>query len=243
MGINKFGPWLPDFGALITDGVTRALNVVPAADGYDPVRIHAPSTMPVESRPLGAFAALSTDLATYQYCGTIDKLFLNVGGSWTNRTRGSAGVPPVGGTPYASTPTGFWDFAQWGKQLVATNGFDFPQITTLGAAGPFTDLSMVGWPFKAKFCTVIRNHLVMANLDDISDPAPNADARRPSRVKWSGYNNETQWVPDLSTLSDYEDLKEFEDCSPVRWRVRRDISARLNLEDELCRHADCVPVR
>lgn len=194
----KFGKWAPDQSPFGNPGVVRATNVIPAADGYDPARQYSVATTELAERPLGARAAISAAGTAFQYVGTATGLHVNIGGTWTERTRDDG----LGGfDPYAATD--FWDFAQWRDLLIAVNKFDEPQIVTLGASNQFDDLVTTGWPFKAKFVTTIKGHVVMANLDDTSDPV---SAQRPSRVKWSGFNDHESWVPDTATLSDYEDL-------------------------------------
>ena len=202
-----FTEWLPDIGALSSKGVVVASNVLPAPDGFDPSPRHEPASGALPERPLGAKAVLDKTLVTYQYVGTDTGLFVNNGGTWVEKTRyNTPGDDQSGRNQYAATSQGFWDFVSWGDQVIATNGFNVPQISTIGSQIGFADLSMGAWPFKARYVTVIRNYVVMAHLDDTSDPE--GDAQRPSRVKWSGFNNETQWTPDPSTLSDYEDLKQ-----------------------------------
>lgn len=202
-----FTEWLPDIGALAGKGVVVATNVLPAPDGFDPSQKHVPSSSAVRERPLGAKAVLDKSLVTYQYCGGQTGLFVNESGIWTERTRYNIpGNQGSGYKPYTGTNQGFWDFVQWGNFVIATNGSDAPQISTIGAQIGFDDLSMVGWPFIARYVCIVRNYVVMGHLIDTSDPE--GDSARPSRVKWSGFNNETQWVPDSSTLSDYEDLKQ-----------------------------------
>ena len=202
-----FTEWLPDIGALSSKGVVVATNVLPAPDGFDPSPQFEKASDPVRERPLGARAVLDKSLVTYQYCGTDTGLFVNEGGIWVERTRyNTPGDDQSGFNSYESTTSGFWDFMQWGDQIIATNGFDVPQIATIGSQTGFADLNTGAWDFKARYVAIIRSYVVMAHLDDISDPE--GDPQRPSRVKWSGFNNETQWTPDTSTLSDYEDLKQ-----------------------------------
>ena len=90
-----------------------------------------------------------------------------------------------------------WEFAQWGQKVIAVGGLSTsPQIITLGdtAFG-----ALAGTPPKAKHIGVVRNFVVMGNLDE-------SGTVYPYRLRWSGINDETNWVTSKLKMSDYQDL-------------------------------------
>src|SRR5690606_8482560 len=90
-----------------------------------------------------------------------------------------------------------WQFVSWKNKVLATNFNDNPQQITFGA-GNFSNLTTA---FKARHITTIRDFVVVANTSDATDGLV------PSRVRWSAFNDETDWTVSPSTLSDFNDLK------------------------------------
>jgi hypothetical protein len=90
-----------------------------------------------------------------------------------------------------------WEFAQWGQKVIAVGGRKVsPQIITLGDT-LFGNLT--GSPPKARHVAVIRNFVVMANVDE-------SGTAFPYRVRWSGINDETVWTTNKVKQSDFQDL-------------------------------------
>jgi hypothetical protein len=85
---------------------------------------------------------------------------------------------------------------QWGNTVIATNGFDVPQVITLAAAN-FAALG--GTPPKARHIGIVRDFVVLGNTDD--------GTARPNRVHWSGINNSALWTISASTQCDIQDLQ------------------------------------
>lgn len=188
MPIIPFGEMLPDQAAYQNPGVLVARNVLPYASGYLPMQEFASQTTALTARPRGAIAARSQAGTAYQYAGDAGKLYENVSGTWTDRSK-------LGGY---STGTGeHWEFVQWKNKVLATNYSDNPQQITFGDAA-FADLTS---DFKARHITAIRDFVVFANTLD------GVDGAVPGRVRWSAFNNETDYTVSPSTLSDYQDLK------------------------------------
>ena len=183
-----FGEWLPDQADLLNPGVLTAKNVLPSASGYLPVGTLTPVTDALDARPRGAFQARDKDGNVYQYAGDAAKLYENDGGSW--------GDVSVGGG-YSTGADERWEFTQWKNKILAVNYSDNPQQITMGGTN-FSNLTTV---FKARHITVIRDFVVMANTFDSTDDAV------PDRVRWSAFNDETDYTVSASTLSDFQDLK------------------------------------
>jgi hypothetical protein len=87
-------------------------------------------------------------------------------------------------------------FTQFGKTVISTNNAEKLQAWTLGTSTSFADLSASA-PI-AKFITVVRDFVVCANTLETT--------QQQYRVRWSALNNETDWVEDVNTQSDYQDI-------------------------------------
>lgn len=188
MPVFTLGPWLPDQADYQLRGVTVAENVFPSSSGYLPVNAFVSSTNALDARPRGAIRARNKDGAAFEYAGDAAKLYENLSGTWTDRSK-------VGG--YTAGGEERWEFTPWRDKMLATNFSDSPQQITFGGVS-FSDLTTA---FRARHITVIRDFVVVANTFDTTD------GNVPSRVRWSAFNDETDWTVSASTLSDFQDLK------------------------------------
>lgn len=188
MPVFPFREWLPDLPDYRNPGVLRAQDVFPAARGYKPVSTLTATTTALDNRPRGAIQARDTSDNIFQYAGDKTKLYQNVDDTWTDRSK-------AGG--YSAASEGRWDFTVWKDKVLATNFVNNPQQITFGNS-QFSDLTT---DFKSKTITVVRDFVVHGNTNDSSD----GDV--PSRVRWSAFNDETDYTVSESTLSDYQDLK------------------------------------
>jgi len=188
MSISKFGEWLPDQSNYGNPGLIKATNVYPTATSYLPVKELATNSSALSNRPLGAIQVRDKDLNVLQYAGDSGKLYQNVSDTWTDKSK-------VGG--YSTATEEIWEFIPWKNKLLATNFSDSPQQITLGGS-VFSDLTTA---FKARHISSVRDFVVMANTNDSSD------GNVTSRVRWSAFNDETDWTVSSSTLSGYQDLK------------------------------------
>jgi hypothetical protein len=183
-----FGPWLPDQAPLGNQGVIDVRNCLPGPSGYVPFRALVASTGALPSRPLGAAQALDQLGAIYQYAGTASGLYENVAGFWTDRSKSGG---------YATGQGERWEFVAWKNKMIATNFTDPPQAITFGGV-QFADLTS---QLKARHVAVVRDFVVFGNTFDPTDGAV------PSRVRWSAFNNESDYTVSPVTLSDYQDLR------------------------------------
>src|SRR5262245_47472405 len=183
-----FGEWAPD-RADLDPGLIEVKNVLPGPSGYIPFQEIAVATNTLSARPRGAIQARDQSDTVFQYAGDATKLYQNIDGTWTDKSKGGG---------YATATNDIWEFAPWKNKILAVNGFtDNPQSITFGGAN-FADLTT---DLQAKHIAVIRDFVVMANTEDAVDGAV------PSRVRWSAFNDETSWTVSASTLADYQDLK------------------------------------
>lgn len=188
MPLISLGEWLPDRPAYQNRGVLTATDVYPAAHGYVPAKQLSLSTDALDARPRGAIRARDTGGTAYEYAGDETKLYQNVSNAWTDRSK-------VGG--YSTAASERWEFVAWKNKTLAVNFSDDPQQITFGAS-IFSDLTTA---LRARHITRIRDFVVMANTFD------GTDGNVPSRVRWSAFNDETDWTVSASTLSDFQDLQ------------------------------------
>jgi hypothetical protein len=187
--VIPFGEWLPDLADQGNPGSTEAKNVAPSIDGYRQLPSVNVATNAVNLYARGAIAAQANDANVYNYCGTGSKLYELLGQTWTDRSDG-AGTYSVGADD-------FWEFAKWGEQILAVCGpGDVPQAITMGGVA-FADLS--GTPPQARHISIVRDFVVMGNNKE-------GGTQYPNRVRWSGINDETNWVTSKKLQSDYQDL-------------------------------------
>jgi len=188
MPVIQFGPWLPDQADYQNNGVTVAENVVPSLSGYLPVKDFVVETDALDARPRGAILAEDKDGNSNEFAGDAAKIYENVGNSWTDRSKSGG---------YSTGIDERWEFVAWEQKILATNWNDNPQQVSFGST-TFSDLTT---DFRCRHITVIRDFVVVANTND------STDGNVPSRVRWSAFNDETDWTVSQSTLSDFSDLK------------------------------------
>ena len=181
-----FGEWMPDQPS-VSGALTDAKNVVSQAIGYGP--FPAPvtfSTSNAAENLTALYAAKKPNGDTELFAAGATKIYTVTG---------------VGAITQVKTgmTTGVNDkvrFTQFGKTVITTNNAEKLQAWTLGTSTSFADLSASA-PI-AKFITVVRDFVVCANTLETT--------QQQYRVRWSALNNETDWVEDVTTQSDYQDI-------------------------------------
>jgi hypothetical protein len=183
------GEWLPDQVELGNPGATVAKNVIPwVGNSYKSFPQFTVLSSAIHARAQGGCFARDKPGNVYNFVGTDTKLLQLVGTSYSDVTRTTGA--------YSTATDEWWEFAQWGDTLLATNFADDVQTISLGTAN---FAALAGTPPKARHIAVVRDFVVLGNVDD--------GTQYPKRVQWSGINNNTQWTPSLNTLSDYQDLE------------------------------------
>lgn len=188
MPVFPFGELAPDQADLSNPGLIDVRNVFPGPSGYLPVKSFVAATTALTARPRGAITARDQSGTVYQYAGDETKLYQNVDGTWTDKSIGGG---------YATGTNEIWEFAAWKNKILATNYTNNPQSITFGGAN-FANLTTA---LRARHIAVVRDFVVLANTFDATDNDV------PSRVRWSAFNDETNWTVSASTLADYQDLK------------------------------------
>ena len=184
--VLMFGENSPDQPALGAS-VTVAKNCIPQAQSYRAARDLSALSDALDGTALASIWAQASDENYYIFAGDATKLYqLNM--STTNW----ANVSQAGN--YTATD---WAMAQWGDRVIAVSKDEATQYFDMGTSTLFADLA--GSPPKAKCIGVVRDFVVLGNVDD--------GTNRPNRVVWSGFNNSELWTPSLATQSDYQDLQ------------------------------------
>lgn len=188
-----FLDWEPDKGDFLNPATPFIKNVIPSARGYLPFYGLTEETDAIDSACRGAITTRDKVGNPYTYVGSGTKLYSLGAATWSDVSKAS--------TAYALLDDENWEFAKWGEKVIAVGGINSstpvpPQIITLGGAN-FADLS--GSPPQAKHIAVVRDFVVLGNLYESADTYP-------YRVRWSGQNDETNWVTDVLLQSDHQDL-------------------------------------
>lgn len=190
-----FADWRPDLADLNTPDVK---NVIPREDGYGPLPSMQAQTNALTYYCRGAFAAKSSSNVAYNFAGDEKNLWLMTNNVFAE-VNGGAGGADV----YALGASENWEFVKWGENVIAVGGANatdpVPQIVVLDGTD-FGDLS--GTPPRARHIAVVRNFVVMGNLYESATAYP-------SRIRWSGHNDETHWTVDRAKQSDYQDFPSY----------------------------------
>lgn len=188
MPVIPFGEWLPDQQDYGNTGCLTATNCLPGANSYKPVGALSTVSNAIDARPQGATTLRDADNQVRKFCGDAAKLYELVGTTWTDRSLSGG---------YGTAAEDNWYFTQWKNKLIATNYSDYPQAITLGGSN-FANLTT---DFKARAVNVVRDFVVFGNTFDFTDNFVR------NRVRWSAFNDETDYTVSTVTLSGYEDLK------------------------------------
>lgn len=184
MAITKvqFSEWLPDQPGVV-GALTNAKNVYPRATGYGPFPQEANYSADASEALNNTVAAKGSDGNTKVFAGGATKLFL--------LDSSDLSLDNVSATTYSTVSR--WRFTQFGESLIAAGDSNTLQRYDLTSTGNFASLSSDA-P-KAKFVTVVRDFVVAGNINGF-----------PSRVQWSGINDETVWTTTSTSQSDYQDV-------------------------------------
>lgn len=181
----NFSEWMPDQPG-ISGALTDAKNVVSLAIGYGPLPLPVNYSAEASEALTAVVSGKTPDGGTKLFASGATKIFdVSAVGALTD-------VSKSGG--YSGS--GRFRFTQFGNTIIGTNFAEKLQAYTLGTSTAFADLSASA-PV-AKYITVVRDFVVTAYVDD--------SGVKPTRVKWSAINDETDWVDSVTTQSDFQDI-------------------------------------
>lgn len=194
----QFGEWLPDLADYQNPGATEAKNVIPTTEGYRQFNEFSRTSGALNVYCRGAFAAQSSARVSYNYAGTGTKLYQLSDATWTDQSKAS-------GT-YSVSDRDVWEFVKFGEKIITVGGINTgtpvpPQVITMGAVGATEFADLGGSPPQARHIAVIKDFVVMGNLYE-------STTLYPSRIRWSGVDDETTWTTDKAKQADYQDLPE-----------------------------------
>jgi len=184
-----FGEWMPDQPG-ISGALTDAKNVVSQAIGYGPFPTAAIFSAAASENLTTLVAGKTPANATKLFAAGSTKIY-DVSGVGALTDVSKAG----GYTPNANADR--FRFTQFGNVIIGTNNSDPMQSYTLGTSTAFADLDASA-PI-CKFLTVVRDFVVTAFTTESS-------TLYPSRVRWSGINDETEWGSSQVTQADFQDI-------------------------------------
>jgi hypothetical protein len=116
--------WVPDMPAI--GGSGEALNVIPDSMGYRSLPSLATYSNALSARCQGFIGIKSKAGVAYDIAGTSGGMYQLNNVSWTDVTKAA--------TTYSTSSGAFWEFAQWGDQVLSVNGTNAPQRLSLGAS-------------------------------------------------------------------------------------------------------------
>lgn len=181
--------WIPDAADFGNPGSVQVVNALPGLNSYKPMPDHTVLTDALDAYARGAIDVRDKDLIVFQYAGDAGKLYeLASSTSWTD-------VSIAGG--YSTGSEEIWDFTRWKNQVLATNWTDSPQFIDIDGTA-FADLTTA---FRCRRLAVVRDHVVAGNTADTTD------GNVPDRVRWSAFEDATDWTVSPVTGADFRDLK------------------------------------
>lgn len=187
----ELGEWKPDQPG-IAGGLTSVENVVPQLVGYGGFPTTSTYSQAASENLLALFTGVfGADLT--MFAGGATKLF-----KFNELTDQLDNVSIAGNY----TTSDWWDMVQFGDVVIAANNKNVLQSWNLTSSTAFANLSASA-PV-AKFVTVVRDFVVVANI---------ADGTNPTRVQWSDLADETDWVSGATSQSDYQDIPDGGDIT------------------------------
>jgi len=185
----NFGEWMPDQPG-ISGALMDAKNVVSQAIGYGPLPTAATFSAAASENLTTLVAGKTPTNATKLFAAGTTKIYDVSGvGALTDVSKSGGYTPNANGDRFR--------FTQFGNVIIGTNNSNPMQAYTLGTSTAFADLA-AGAPI-CKFLTVVRDFVVTAFTTESSTVYP-------TRVRWSGINDETAWGSSQVTQADFQDI-------------------------------------
>jgi len=187
----EFGELQADLPTFQNSGAIKVDNVLPLAKGYKSLPgFQSLSGTGLTASAVGLFSSFQKDGVT-NYAGDSGKLYqMNSSLVFVDKSKS--------GGYNNSTTSGsrdFWNFTQFGTNIIATNFADNIQKFNQGTDSAFSDLVSL----KAKYVTVINNFVVAGYTNE-------SGTEYNQRVKWSGLNDSSTWTPSQATQSGFQDI-------------------------------------
>ena len=203
-----FGEWMPDMPALSNPGANVATNVIPRTDkSYGPFPSATVFSSALTAYCRGAYSGRDTTGNVANFAGDGTALYKSNGNGWDDVTN-------TGGA-YTTGSAQYWEFAQYGDVVIATNLADNPQAFTVSSDTNFADLDSNA-P-KGKTVETIKDFLMFGDTND------GTDGDQPNRVWWSAIGDPTSW-PTPGTASAAQVQSDYQNL-PGTGRVQKIVAA------------------
>tara|TARA_Y100000310_G_scaffold298531_2_gene332547 strand:+ start:2444 stop:3964 length:1521 start_codon:yes stop_codon:yes gene_type:complete len=200
MTVIRFGEWLPDQPSFdARDGVDLApycliaKNAVPHILDYSEFPQQAAFSSALTARCQGAAGFVAADGTPHLVAGDATKLYRFADTTATDASK-------AGG--YTIEADQMWRFLHWGadNRVFAFNISDAVQVASLSSSLSFSDLFTSTLKPKARYGAIIKNHLVLANVDE-------GGTLYPTRVRWSAIADPSDMDANTTNYSGAIDLK------------------------------------
>ena len=180
-----FAYWRPDQPAL-SQYSAEIVNAIPQEQSFRSMPSVNKISSAMDSRVFRGVRAKDSASVLNNFAGDAGKLY-ELDASLVYQD-----VSKAGGYTVTS-----WEFARFGDRIIAASLEEPIQYFDMGISTLFADLA--GSPPKGKNIAIVRDFVVLGNLDD-------GGTQYPNRVQWSGYNNSESWGVDQGTQADFQDL-------------------------------------
>lgn len=195
----EIGEWLPDLPPLRNPGALNAFNVIPEINSYRSLNSPQAFTNALDGPSLGSFWGPDGSGGVINFAGDATDLYILINGvTWTKVSRPAGYTMPTGG---------YWQFAQFGSRILASNNFDPIQYYDISepVSATFADLSDVDeTPPRGQHIATVRDFVFIGNTLDAGSAA--AGNFGENYVAWSGFNASELWTPNITTQSDTQPL-------------------------------------
>ncbi len=178
--IIEFGEWMPDLPALANPGALLAKNCMPELSSYRHFNGLAPFANAIEEMVVGSYWLRAPDGSIFNFAGTADKLWLFDGAMDFDDVSQAA-------TSYSAAT---WDFTNFQRRVLATDGATAIQYFDVGVSTEFADLP--DNPPIAQVIGVVRDFVMVGDYEVSGE-------REEGGFAWSGFNNSGLWTPSLAT--------------------------------------------
>ncbi len=190
MAITDLGAWAPDFPDIGNPQLEECLNLIPEKRGYSSLPEPEPlSTNGTASEPSMLSAIIADNGESNVFAGDASKLY-----RLDKNTLGWADASKTGGY---TTGEERWVSTSFGSYFLASNFNDNIQFFDTKTSTVFADLTTT---FRARQLGTVGYFVFAGDTYDA------ADGSMPNRVRWSAFNDCTDWVASVTTQSDWQDL-------------------------------------
>ena len=214
--VIKFNEYAPDQTPDVATQIAE--NVLPNYKGFAPVKTLTAETDALDGIALGFIAAIDSLGDVQLFAGDSAKLYLLSGTTFND----------VSSSTYNTASGNWWDFAQYGDRVIATNGSDNVQTYVMRVDSEFSDMITSGeTTLKAQTVSVLNEYIILGNTND------DTDGQRPLRVRWSKLGDPTNFDTTTGT-GGFQDIGS-DKATSVQRIVSGNTAAHIFLDREIWR--------